>query len=391
MEFYLKPQQKMAQMIKNNLFTLLLLLAACQTTAQSLVHSGQLSGYAAANPGPNSTFLSGLRYIPALNFTIPAWNDINIEGELSLNGYTNLSVTGGENELSGKLAPYRGWIKLSGNRFEVRAGLQKINFGSASMLRPLMWFDRLDARDPLQLTGGVYGMLGRYYFSNNANLWLWGLYGNSDPRGWDYLKSDSRRPEFGGRLQLPIPSGEMALSYHNRKIDDILEPPDELFPAIHLNHTEQKVGFDIRADIVIGVWAEATAKRKGGFSLQWERMLTLGSDYTFGIGNGLAVTAEYLTFGSAETLGGKPVASDSFVALSANYPLSVISSVSGMVYINPADGDLYRFLNISMVFDRFSYYLIGYWNPDNYRLFNTEAGSNPFNGKGFNIMVVFNY
>lgn len=381
----------MAKMIKNNLFPLLLLMTACQINAQSLVHSGQISGFTAINPGANSTFLSGLRYIPALNFTIPAWDDIRIEGELSLNGYTNLSVASGEKDLTGKLEPYRGWIKISGNRFEVRAGLQKINFGSASMLRSLMWFDRMDARDPLQLTGGVYGLLGRYYFSNNANIWIWGLYGNSDPRGWDYLKSDSRRPEFGGRLQLPIPSGEMAFSYHNRKIDDILEPPDELFPAIPLNHTEQKAGFDIRADIVVGIWAEATAKRNSGFSPEWERMLTLGSDYTFGIGNGLSVTAEYLTFASAGTLGGEPVTSDSFVALSANYPLSVISTLSGMVYLNPADGDLYRFLNISMVFDRFSYYLIGYWNPDNYKLFNTEAGSNPFNGKGFNIMVVLNY
>jgi hypothetical protein len=183
----------------------------------------------------------------------------------------------------------------------------------------------------------------------------------------------------------------MALSYHNRKIDDLLAPPDPLFPALSIDHTEQKFGFDIRADIVVGIWAEATAKRNIGFIPEWERMLTVGSDYTFGIGNGLAVTAEYLTFASAATLGGESSASDSFVALSANYPLSVISTLSGMVYLNPTDGDLYRFLNLSLVFDRFSYYIIGYWNPDNYKLFNTEAGTNPFNGKGFNIMVVLNY
>lgn len=391
MASFLKQQQKMVKIVRYTLLPLLLLTAACRLYPQKLVHSGQLSGYTAINPGPNSSSLSGLRYIPAINFSIPAWDDINIEGEFSINSYTNLSFSGGESDLSGKIEPYRGWIKLSGKRFEVRAGLQKINFGSASILRSLMWFDRMDARDPLQLTGGVYGLLGRYYFSNNANIWLWGLYGNSEPRGWDYLKSDKRRPEFGGRLQLPIPSGEMALSYHNRKIDDLLAPPDPLLPALSIDHTEQKFGFDIRADIVVGIWAEATAKRNIGFIPEWERMLTVGSDYTFGIGNGLAVTAEYLTFASAATLGGESSASDSFVALSANYPLSVISTLSGMVYLNPTDGDLYRFLNLSLVFDRFSYYIIGYWNPDNYKLFNTEAGTNPFNGKGFNIMVVLNY
>ena len=64
-------------------------------------------------------------------------------------------------------------------------GLQKINFGSAVLLRPLMWFDSLDPRDPLQLTDGVYAVLLRYYFPNNANLWAWALYGNDSPKGWE--------------------------------------------------------------------------------------------------------------------------------------------------------------------------------------------------------------
>jgi len=54
--------------------------------------------------------------------------------------------------------------------------LQKINFGSATLFRLLMWFDRIDPRDPLKLTDGVYGLLLRYYFHNNTNIWLWGLY-----------------------------------------------------------------------------------------------------------------------------------------------------------------------------------------------------------------------
>ena len=67
------------------------------------------------------------------------------------------------------------------NKLHIEPGLQKINFGSATMLRPLMWFDQVDPRDPLQLTDGVWGVLGRYYFLNNANIWLWGLYGNKNP------------------------------------------------------------------------------------------------------------------------------------------------------------------------------------------------------------------
>ncbi|GAI27146.1 unnamed protein product, partial [marine sediment metagenome] len=59
-----------------------------------------------------------------------------------------------------------------------------------------MWFDRIDPRDPLQLTDGVYGLLLRQYFLNNANIWVWGLYGNDDLRGWEYLPSEAKSVEF---------------------------------------------------------------------------------------------------------------------------------------------------------------------------------------------------
>ena len=39
-------------------------------------------------------------------------------------------------------------------------------------------------------TNGVNALLGRYYFNNNANIWLWGLYGNEDPRGFDITQSN---------------------------------------------------------------------------------------------------------------------------------------------------------------------------------------------------------
>lgn len=35
-------------------------------------------------------------------------------------------------------------------------------------------------REPSQLTDGVYGVLVKYYFQNNANLWAWGLIGNKN-------------------------------------------------------------------------------------------------------------------------------------------------------------------------------------------------------------------
>ena len=41
---------------------------------------------------------------------------------------------------------------------------QKMNFGSAIILRCLTWFNSIDPRDPLQATDGKTGPLLRYYF-----------------------------------------------------------------------------------------------------------------------------------------------------------------------------------------------------------------------------------
>ena len=62
---------------------------------------------------------------------------------------------------------------LINKNIENRLGLQKIDFGSALLIRPLQWFNQIDPRDPLRLTNGVYGILFRQYFNDNSNIWLW--------------------------------------------------------------------------------------------------------------------------------------------------------------------------------------------------------------------------
>src|SRR5690606_13236953 len=119
----------------------------------------------------------------------------------------------------GNLSPYRLWGRYSTNQFETRIGLHKINFGSAMMLRPLMWFDQVDPRDPLQLTNGVWAILSRYYFLNNTNIWFWAVHGSDKPRTWEISPSNADLPELGGRVQTPIKFGEAALSYHFRMAD----------------------------------------------------------------------------------------------------------------------------------------------------------------------------
>ena len=83
----------------------------------------------------------------------------SINSEISLNSFGSGMIHAFDDiDTDGTLKPYRMWLRLSTSQLEIRAGLQKINFGSAALLRPLMWFDRIDPRDPLQLTDGVYGL-----------------------------------------------------------------------------------------------------------------------------------------------------------------------------------------------------------------------------------------
>ena len=170
------------------------------------------------NPLP---VIAGGRYIPALNYGIRLSNQKLIDFEASANIYGSFAFHPFDTSFAdGNLKPYRLWARYSDDQFELRLGLQKINFGSASMLRPLMWFDQMDPRDPLQLTDGVWALLSRYYFLNNASIWLWGLYGNHDPRAWEMIPTNKSIPEFGGRIQIPVPRGEMAVSYNHRMADN---------------------------------------------------------------------------------------------------------------------------------------------------------------------------
>jgi len=214
---------------------------------------GQASSWLSAAYDTCMVGQAGLRYIPTLSFSLP----FHLDAEASVNGYASELVREGsfeESDFAATVKPYRLWLRYSTARFETRAGLQKINFGSATLLRPLQWFDRVDPRDPLGLTDGVYGLLARYYFQNNANVWAWGLLGNSSPKGWEQVGSERWIPEFGGRAQLPIPRGELAATYHHRVIgpSGIAHIP-ELLPR----QDEDRLGLDAKVDAGIGLCFEA--------------------------------------------------------------------------------------------------------------------------------------
>lgn len=166
----------------------------------------QVSTWLGMNFSDEVKWQSGIRYIPTLSPWVKAGRNGKFDAEISVNTFGSVHLSGMNYDSADfSFKPYRLWLRYSTSHLEIRAGLQKINFGSSTILRPLMWFDRMDFRDPLMLTDGVYALLGRYYFSNNANIWMWGLYGNDRTKGWEAMPSFEDIPEYGGRIQLPVP------------------------------------------------------------------------------------------------------------------------------------------------------------------------------------------
>ena len=380
-----KKQNKMRFRIITILFSL---LVVSTSFGQKIGFKGQIPMWATINPEDPFQMQAGVRYIPELSFDKSINKSYTFDGELSINTYISSLYANDSIQINEKLKPYRIWLRFSTDNLEIRAGLQKINFGSANILRPLMWFDQIDPRDPLQLTDGVYGILSRYYFKNNANIWLWGLIGNEDIKGWEFLPSNKKNPEFGGRIQLPFFTGEIAASYHHREVD-IRNTQFESDYTKKL-FMENRYALDLRIDKYIGFWIESSINHQDIDTLTYTKILNLGLDYTFNLGNGLGLMSEYIMFDISDKIN-KTGTGMSLLATSLNYPINIITNISAIVYYDFENESLYRFVNTSWTFDKWSFYAIVFWNPDTFQIYSNLGEISLYSGIGFQFMAVYNH
>ncbi len=343
----------------------------------------------------------GLRYIPELSFTHSMGGEFFIDADISYDAFAGHDF--GANDSRTSLSPYRFWLRCSASQFEARLGLQQIKFGQAMILRPLMWFDEIDIRDPQQFTPGVPAVLLRYYFLNNANVWLWGVLGEGKTRGMEFIASEKNSLEYGGRIQYPTPAGEAALSWHHRRAD--LSPllPEPLASAVE-PVPEDRFAFDGKWDVGVGLWVESALIHKtiGGIagvysalsppdeSHFYQKYLTIGADYTFGFGNGLHVLGEHLVFDVSTELTGRDKRSE-FSALMTDYNFSLWDMAMGILYYSWETHEWYKFLTWRRTYDNFSFNISLYWNPDMPLMAASDESSAFGAGRGFQIMVIFNH
>ncbi len=179
---------------------------------------------------------------------------------------------------------YRLWGRFATEKFELRLGLQKIAFGPGMVLRPLMWFDTLDLRDPTGQTEGVGALRLKWYPWPNLALW-----------GWVVRPDYKEYASPGGRIEYTLGAAEFGLTYHHNKAS----PLDFVSrPLLPFDSEENRLALDTRLDWKIGLWSEvmiaqATKKWWDGEKNNLQRVM-VGGDYTFPWGDGVYVTVEHL-------------------------------------------------------------------------------------------------
>jgi len=160
-------------------------IGVVKAAVQSDVRGEAATSLTANDVEPRSLHIA-VRYVPELKVAVHLDATRQFTALASLDATWQSSVVSFENATSeSEVEIYRMWGRYAASRFEARLGRQKLSFGAATLLRPLMWFDSIDPRDPLKITDGVDAVLVRYFLLNNANLWLWGIYGSDEPKGWE--------------------------------------------------------------------------------------------------------------------------------------------------------------------------------------------------------------
>lgn len=357
--------------------------------SQTFDFKGQVVGWTLK--AENESLQFGGRYVPQLEASWTLKNGHSIDFAFAANTFWS-SDFDDNTESNSDTKLYRGWARYAAPQWEIRIGLQKINFGPGRFFRPLMWFDNVDQRDPLQLTDGVYAALVRYYFQNNANLWGWILYGNEDRRGLDLFAPDDEKPEFGARFQMSLLKGEIGISAHRRHA--YLPELDFQIPQNFLrSFNENRIAIDGRWDFAVGLWFENDVTwNTAQFIGKYQQSFVLGSDYTIPIANGIGITGEYFQLRLGDELFGNET-QYSLIAASANYSLNLFDSFTTIFYYDDENQDWYRFFNWQRTYNNWQFNTMAFWNPTTApSLFRTGmSANNSISGKGVQVMVVFNH
>jgi hypothetical protein len=360
------------------LFVPLLLIPFMVSKSQGFDFKGQLSSWGTWTRFQNNWNVnSGIRYIPQFNYNYSVGENDLLNTEVLFNTYYETDFF--SDDYAVKF--YRAILRYTTPQTEIQLGLQKINFGPAQLLRPLMWFDRTDPRDPLRLTDGVYALRYKYSFLDNSLLWLWCLYDNKDTKGYELYPTVNNTPEFGGRIQSPIPAGEIAATFHTRKVNARL-----------FYYRENRYAMDGRWDIGVGVWFESVWQQNISYIpiYKWNRMTTIGADYTIREGNGIYILAEHMTSSLSNSVWDTDKNSQ-ISAMMMTYSLGVLDNIELQEYYDWQNKKLYQYFQLQRTYDNFIINVALFHYPENGGSLFLTGKTSLLSGYGLQLMLIYNY
>ena len=176
--------------------------------------------------------------------------------------------------------PYRYWARYVSETCEIKAGMQKMAYGHCRYLRPLQLFDTINPNDYTKKTPGTKALVFKGYPRNDIQSYMWMVHNDTTTR-------DSH---YGGRINKVLEGIELAFTYHHWEEDG-----ERLKERIY--------GFDMFADVEIGLWLEHATHKMD--SLSDYNQTAFGADYTFpNCLNGLHLSIEHMltTDGSYRTI-----------------------------------------------------------------------------------------
>lgn len=302
-------------------FTAIVLLFFLLTCNLSAVEEKNIFGMELVNLSDGG--IDGLHskafWQPELDYDVYSNGSFQISGSISAWFEKRVDIIEDSENFIDNASAYRNWLRLTNQATELRIGLQRINFGTAQILRPLKWFDNLSYQDIFERSEGVNAMLFKQFFGNSSSVWLWSVLPEDVISDEFSIKDIEQRLEYGGRIQYPFPYIQPGLSWNYKT----------LYANGSDSGREYRFGLDTRFDHFIGMWTETAVFRTDLLDSEdaWMASNTLGMDYTVSIGNGLYLMSEtnmnHMGYAGWEAMEPQTVTS----ALAMTYPLGILDSV----------------------------------------------------------------
>lgn len=171
---------------------------------------------------------------------------------------------------------FRAWLRWDNGNLQLRGGRQKILFGSGSIFRPLGLFDTRDVTGVVPETRGVDSFRATYFLDETTSV-----------EGWVVPAKANARMIAGMRWEGIVGGVESGwvVQYHPKtKLNDLADFSQEMI----------QLGTHLKGEYHIAYWNESRLdieRNAGEHPLRFDTVF--GADYTFDVGEGLHVLAEY--------------------------------------------------------------------------------------------------